>query len=454
MTWDEYYEKYDDWPESTQYGCLSFITNFGPKGSPSAEIAECIEFVDQRTASSLLHRALAAGVRFRASEITDIVDSGQIENQEILVQLIHAVEGSYTGEQLATLFSCFADEQPVYDLLAELCAGSTQFTEQDVVSLLPEVWEEEEKNRLVASTDTVFSEGGVMELCDAGISEELLTRIARRSGLPYGAEMPEEAYIPATQIRANSRNERIVAAQTEAQTASRTVMQKASHVATQTAAQTAAHTAAQVTSDSSRETLSVEKSPNDNYDNGPTIRMYEKVLERLRKKRHPDAFQIKLTEEKLKEARLFKSCQIFQEGFLGLFLDPGPGIMFSDSNQLLWLQGVIIRYQELESYALVEDVQTATRRRVNKGNLINSAVFGKVVFDDPLLGIWLNPPEEITTTYQSKDGYILYVRLINNSGYQVKIPRGGFFGNKMRRSWQRVCAKLSEIIAAHTSSLE
>ena len=42
MTWAEYYERYDGWQESTQYSRLASIKDFGPDGSPSEEICDCI----------------------------------------------------------------------------------------------------------------------------------------------------------------------------------------------------------------------------------------------------------------------------------------------------------------------------------------------------------------------------------------------------------------------------
>lgn len=103
MTWADYYDRFDGWQESTQYSRLASISNFGPEGSPSAEIADCIQYVEPRTATSIVRRALAAGVRFRAAEITDIVDSGQIEDDDLLGKLIRAYSDNYTGKQLETL---------------------------------------------------------------------------------------------------------------------------------------------------------------------------------------------------------------------------------------------------------------------------------------------------------------------------------------------------------------
>lgn len=97
MIWAEYYERYDGWQESTQYSRLASITNFGPDGSPSEEICDCIQYVDTRTATSILRRALAAGVRFRAAEVAEIVDSGQIEDEEALEKLIQTAVDAYSN---------------------------------------------------------------------------------------------------------------------------------------------------------------------------------------------------------------------------------------------------------------------------------------------------------------------------------------------------------------------
>lgn len=109
MIWAEYYERYDRWQESTQYSRLASIEDFGQDGSPTEEICDCIQYVDTRTATSILRRALAAGVRFRAAEVTEIADSGQIDDEELLEKLIQTSVDAYTGDQLDTLLSCLAD---------------------------------------------------------------------------------------------------------------------------------------------------------------------------------------------------------------------------------------------------------------------------------------------------------------------------------------------------------
>lgn len=185
MTWSDYYDRFDGWQESTQYSRLASISNFGPTGSPSAEIADCIQYVEPRTATSIVRRALAAGVRFRAAEIADIVDSGQIEDDELLGKLILAYSDNYTGEQLETLLSCFTDSEPVYALIDQICSTPTHFTEEDILTLLPNMPDDESINKLVSSTDTRFSENGLNELCDYGVDESLIKKISKQSGIPY-----------------------------------------------------------------------------------------------------------------------------------------------------------------------------------------------------------------------------------------------------------------------------
>ena len=128
MTWAEYYERYDGWQESTQYSRLASITNFGPDESPSEEISDCIQYVDTRTATSILRRALAAGVRFQTSEVVEIADSGQVEDEDALSKLIQTTVDVYSGEQLDTLLNCFPHPEPVYELIEKITSKPTHFT--------------------------------------------------------------------------------------------------------------------------------------------------------------------------------------------------------------------------------------------------------------------------------------------------------------------------------------
>ena len=406
MKWSDYYERYDGWQPSTQYSRLASISDFGLKGSPSDEIADCIQYVDARTATSIIRRALAAGVRFRTAEITDIVDSGQIEDDGLLEKLILDYSDEYTGEQLDTLLSCFTDSGPGYALIDQICSKPTHFTEEDILELLPCMPDEDSINKLVGSTDARFSENGLNELCDYGVDEEWIEKISRRSGIPYGNDME-----PAEQ---------------------NTVISSEQHMdfAQQEQVPTASETTGKY----------------DNYDNRVRIKTCEKRLAKLKMKRKPDQFEIDQAQKRLDEAKLFQSCQIFKGSFGESLQDPNDNVMFSDGNEVLWFGGVIIRYRDLKSYSLIENVETQTRSKVDKSKLISAAVMGKVVFDDSLLGIALANPEIKTTTYHRKNGFHLCVKLKNGTGYSIPVLNAGFFRNKASKRWLQVCERLGEII--------
>ena len=111
--------------------------------------------------------------------------------------------------------------------------------------------------------------------------------------------------------------------------------------------------------------------------------------------------------------------------------------MFSDANEVLWFGGAIIRYCDLKSYSLVENIETETRSKANRSKVISAAVMGEVVFNDSLLGIALANPELRTTTYQWKNGFQLCVRLKNGSGYSIPVLNAGFFRNKASKRWHQ-----------------
>lgn len=410
MKWSDYYERYDGWQPSTQYSRLASISDFGPEGSPSDEIADCVQYVDTRTATSIIRRALAAGIKFRTAEITDIVDSGQVEDKDLLGKLILAYKDEYTGDQLDTLLACFADSEPVYALIDQICSKPTHFTEQDILTLLPCMTDEEVINKLVGSTDAKFSESGLNELCDYGVDEELIEEISERSGIPYGEDIEEM----------DGGNAVISSEQPPG-----LVQQKNAHMA------------------------SADVGKYDNYDNRARIKACEKKLAKLKRKRKPDLFEIDQAQKRLDEAKMFQSCQIFKGSFGESLYDPNDNIMFSDANEVLWFGGAIIRYCDLKSYSLVENIETETRSKANRSKVISAAVMGEVVFNDSLLGIALANPELRTTTYQWKNGFQLCVRLKNGSGYSIPVLNAGFFRNKASKRWHQVCERLDDIIARY-----
>ena len=77
------------------------------------------------------------------------------------------------------------DTDPAMDLIQEIISKPTHFTEEDVLVLATILPDMDTINRLVASTDAVFSEEGLNELCDYGLDEKLVMQISQRSNIPY-----------------------------------------------------------------------------------------------------------------------------------------------------------------------------------------------------------------------------------------------------------------------------
>ncbi len=61
MTWEDFYDKFYEWADSTQVSRISQLTSFGSH----EQVAEIIQmYYDEKAASRLAKKALAAGVRF------------------------------------------------------------------------------------------------------------------------------------------------------------------------------------------------------------------------------------------------------------------------------------------------------------------------------------------------------------------------------------------------------
>lgn len=133
--------------------------------------------------------------RALAAEVAEIADSGQIEDEETLEKLIQTAVDAFTEEQLDTLLSCLPDLEPVFELIDKISSKATHFTEEDVLTLLTNLPDEESIYQLVNSTDAIFTENGLNELCDYGVNESLIRNISKRSGIPYAdPDEPDEKF--------------------------------------------------------------------------------------------------------------------------------------------------------------------------------------------------------------------------------------------------------------------
>lgn len=113
MTWDEYYDKFYDWANSTQISRISQLTSFG-SADELCEVA--IELIDEKAATRLIKKAVAAGVVFNADQIVDLTDA---LNEEGMNCIIAASKCTFTREQIDDL-CCSAS----YDIPEEAAARS------------------------------------------------------------------------------------------------------------------------------------------------------------------------------------------------------------------------------------------------------------------------------------------------------------------------------------------
>ena len=104
MTWDEYYEKFYDWAESTQVSRISAITEFGD----TDEICEVADaFFDEKPARRLINKALKAGVRFMPEQIMEL---SVIMDKNTLSKLVDTSAVPLSREQLEELYMLIDDE--------------------------------------------------------------------------------------------------------------------------------------------------------------------------------------------------------------------------------------------------------------------------------------------------------------------------------------------------------
>ncbi len=107
MTWDEYYDKTNDWAVSTSVKKLSTLENIGtPK-----EVTDVIIIIgseDKNGASRLLNKAIQSGVKFSGEELVDIWDSC---DRESTYKAIHFSADKFTTKDLEDLSLCMAEEE-------------------------------------------------------------------------------------------------------------------------------------------------------------------------------------------------------------------------------------------------------------------------------------------------------------------------------------------------------
>ena len=194
MKWSEYYERYDEWQESTQYSRLESITDFGPESSPASEIADCVQYVEEKTALRILKLALQNGVCFSGSEVADIVDYVTQDEKAVLALFRTSDLSTYQAEDLERIVCCMGDDEPVLELIDDMCKYPLHFKDTDLVSICEELGDDEYIEKLLLANEEKFSEEALNSICDLCVDEDIIKEIARKSNIPYSDPDDDEEF--------------------------------------------------------------------------------------------------------------------------------------------------------------------------------------------------------------------------------------------------------------------
>ena len=126
-TWDEYYEKFYDWAESTQVRNLSALTSLGSADEVGEIIIELQ--VNVPAANRLLRKAVEEKLAFSGS---DLVEFAYINDKEPVTAAVRNSAERLTAEDMEYLYGEIADE-----VIIEICKQRN--------ILLPEALREEEE---------------------------------------------------------------------------------------------------------------------------------------------------------------------------------------------------------------------------------------------------------------------------------------------------------------------
>lgn len=133
-TWDEYYEKFYDWAESTQVRNLSGLTSLGSADEVGEIIIELQ--VNVPAANRLLRKAVEAKLAFSGYDLTEFV---YINDKELVTAAVRNSAKRLTDEDMEDLY-CEIDDE----VIIEICKQWNILLPED----LREEYEDEEPDEL------------------------------------------------------------------------------------------------------------------------------------------------------------------------------------------------------------------------------------------------------------------------------------------------------------------
>lgn len=106
MTWEEYYDKFYDWAESTQINKLSSVEKLGP-GNEVAEVIQEFYFNHPEASNRLARKAAEQRVIFSGEDLADL--TGIIE-EDLQNQLVEHSSEALTEKDLEQMLGCIDDD--------------------------------------------------------------------------------------------------------------------------------------------------------------------------------------------------------------------------------------------------------------------------------------------------------------------------------------------------------
>lgn len=184
MTWAEYYEKFYEWSESTQISRLSSVKDFGP-ASEVCEIAE--NFCDEKIASRLVRKALAAGVQFSSDDVSGLEG---IITDELFVEMTQALGGSMSWELFYDHFYDWKMSARRDNAVAQKVFGPPQ----EVVDIAVELLDEASATKLISNALAAgvrFSSEEILQL-EGSVSGSIMAKLAMTASDEFSAEDLED----------------------------------------------------------------------------------------------------------------------------------------------------------------------------------------------------------------------------------------------------------------------
>lgn len=111
MLWEDYYDKLDDWATSTAVSRMSQLESFGPPDE-IADAIDTIGFDDKKGATRLLKKAIAAGVKFTGSQLSDFFITC---DEAVVNRAVQASSDGFTEDDLDVLYG-YCEEKVLYDI--------------------------------------------------------------------------------------------------------------------------------------------------------------------------------------------------------------------------------------------------------------------------------------------------------------------------------------------------